>query len=235
MSITPIDIQNKEFERAFRGYDIEDVDDFLDHVAKDLEQLLRENLEMKEKIGQLQEKNKNYYKMEETMHNAIVVAQETAEEVKLSARREADLIKREAEREARQVVDEARLRSSRVMAEHEELIKEGQVFKMRFRSFIEAQLAALEKEEWLEYKPNEKPVEVTAEKPAAQDDYDFSEDAITEPEFQPDPDYKPELDYKQEPEQEPEPDMEDEASIDFEPHPGYKLGPDDDYDSDPEF
>ncbi|MFO8192665.1 MAG: DivIVA domain-containing protein [Bacillota bacterium] len=153
MSITPLDIQEKEFERSFRGYDMEDVDDFLDEVAGDLEKLLRENEELKEEINRLLEKNKNYHKMEETLHSAIVVAQETAEEVKQNAKRESDLIKREAEREAKQIIEDARFRAGRIMSEHEELIKQAQIFKMRFRSFVEAQLATLEKEEWLSDAP----------------------------------------------------------------------------------
>jgi cell division initiation protein len=153
MSITPLDIQEKEFERSFRGYDMEDVDDFLDEVAGNLEKLLRENEELKEEINRLLEKNKNYHKMEETLHSAIVVAQETAEEVKQNAKRESDLIKREAEREAKQIIEDARFRAGRIMSENEELIKQAQIFKMRFRSFVEAQLAALEKEEWLSAAP----------------------------------------------------------------------------------
>jgi len=98
----------------------------------------------------LMEKLKSYQKLEETMHNAIVVAQETAEDVKQNAMREAELMRREAEREAQRIIEEARYRSSKVLAEHEELYKQAQVFKMRFRSFIEAQLSALEMEDWME-------------------------------------------------------------------------------------
>ncbi len=149
MPITPLDIQNKEFERSFRGYDIEDVDEFLDRVAKDLEQLIRENVELKDQLSQLQEKNKNYQKLEETMHNAIVVAQETAEEVKQNAKREADFVRREAEKDAQRVVEDARYRASKILSEQEELFKQARIFKMRFRSFVEAQLSALENEDWL--------------------------------------------------------------------------------------
>ncbi len=150
MTITPLDIQNKEFERAFRGYEIDEVDDFLDRVSKDLEQLIRENKDYKEKVEQLQEKNKNYHKMEETMHNAIVVAQETAEEVKQNARKEAELIKKDAEQEAKRIIEEARLLSGKVLAEHEELLKRARIFKMRFKSFMETQLASLESDDWME-------------------------------------------------------------------------------------
>jgi len=150
MGLTPMDIHNKEFERSFRGYLVEEVNEFLDQVAKEMEQLLRENMELKEQIHQLNEKLKGYQKLEETMHNAILVAQETAEEVKQNANREADLIRREAEREAQRIIEDARYRSSKVLAEHEELFKQAQVFKMRFRSFLEAQLSALEMEDWME-------------------------------------------------------------------------------------
>lgn len=149
-SITPMDIHNKEFERSFRGYAVEDVNEFLDKLAKEFEQVLRENTELKDQMAQLLEKLKSYQKLEETMHNAIVVAQETAEDVKQNANREAELIRREAEREAQRIVEDARYRSSKVLAEHEELYKQAQVFKMRFRSFIEAQLSALEMEDWME-------------------------------------------------------------------------------------
>ncbi len=150
MALTPMEIQNKEFERTFRGYAVEDVHEFLEQVAQEYEQLLRENTELKEQLNQFTEKLKSYQKLEETMHNAIIVAQETAEDVKQNAMREAELVRREAEREAQRIIEEARYRSSKVLAEHEELYKQAQVFKMRFRSFIEAQLSALEMEDWME-------------------------------------------------------------------------------------
>ncbi len=217
-----MDIQNKEFERAFRGYEIEDVDDFLDQVAKDLEELIRENSELKEQVLQLQEKNKNYQKLEGTMHNAIVVAQETAEEVKQNARRESDLIKREAEREAKQIIEDARYRSSRIMSEQEELFKQAQLFKMRFRSFIEAQLANLESEDWMDERKQEPSARDMKREFEPKVYYDRQEETVEKPEEQ----YR----VSTEPETKPEPE---------EPEPGwepeFKLGPEDDFDSDPEF
>ncbi len=223
MSITPMDIQNKEFERAFRGYDIEDVDDFLDQVAKDLEDLIRENAEMKEQVSQLQDKNKNYHKLEETMHNAIVVAQETAEEVKQNAKREADLIRREAEREAKQIVEDARYRSGRILSEQEELFKQSQLFKMRFRSFIEAQLANLESEDWMDDQRIEPSTKETKREFEPEMNYDLRKEPAEKAEVFYNEQYKAGV----EPEPEPE--------FDPEPEPEFKLGPEDDYDSDPEF
>ncbi len=241
MTITPMDIQNKEFERSFRGYDIEDVDEFLDRVAKDIEGLMRDNMELKDQINQLLEKNKNYQKLEETMHNAIVVAQETAEEVKHSAKRESDLIRREAESEAKRIVDEARSRSGKIMSEQEELIKQAQIFKMRFRSFVEAQLAALESEDWLEDSKTEFAKSEPRRSFEPQPDFEPQPVPEAKDDFEPTPEFEPIADF------EPEPDPEFESKVrfeaasdyeakpDFEAEPEFRPAPDHDFETDPEF
>ncbi len=242
MSITPMDIQEKEFERAFRGYDIEDVDDFLDQVAKDLEGMIRENSELKEKLSQMEEKNLNYHKLEKTMHNAIVVAQETADEVKNNAKREADLLRKEAEREAKQIVDDARERAKNVLSEQEELFKQAQLFKMRFRAFIEAQLANLESEDWLNQPDKDQDqFEITRQFEKSISD-NLREIGSEEPEKKEldnlyEMKFQPEFENEPEPEAEPEvdTDFEVEPEKDLEPEPEFQLGPDDDYDRDPEF
>jgi cell division initiation protein len=220
-----MDIQNKEFERSFRGYDIEDVDEFLDRIAKDIEQLTRENTELKDQINHLQEKNKNYQKLEETMHNAIVVAQETADEVKNSAKREADLIKREAESEAKRIVDEARSRSDKILSDQEDLFKQAQVFKMRFRTFMESQLATLESEDWLEGTKKDFMAGQAQSAPGPKTDFEPS------PLFEP----KPLFESRPEPEGEKEEEPEYEPVLDFDTDVEVKPEPDYDLDSDPEF
>ena len=59
------------------------------------------------------------------------------------------MIRREAERDAARIIEDARYKASRILTEHEELYKQAQIYKMRFRSLVEAQLAALEMEDWL--------------------------------------------------------------------------------------
>jgi cell division initiation protein len=257
MTITPMDIQNKEFERSFRGYDIDDVDEFLDRVAKDIESFMRENMELKDQINQLLEKNKNYQKLEETMHNAIVVAQETAEEVKHSAKREADLIRREAESEAKRIIDEARSRSGKIMSEQEELFKQAQIYKMRFRSFVEAQLATLEREDWLEDSQLEYAKSETRRsfesQPEPEPKPEF--EARTDFEPEPKPEFEARTDFEPEPKPEfetktdfkPEPDPEIESNVgfeaandylvkpDLEPEPEFRPASDNDFETDPEF
>ncbi|NMB35275.1 MAG: DivIVA domain-containing protein [Firmicutes bacterium] len=151
MTVNIIDIQNKEFDRAFRGYKMEEVDEFLDVTAKEFELLLKERVSLEERCALLEEQLGQYQKLEETLHNSIIVAQETAEDVKRNANKEAELIRKEAEKESQRIIEEARFKASRILAEHEEVHKQAQIFKLRFRSFIEAQLASLELEDfWLQ-------------------------------------------------------------------------------------
>ncbi len=151
MSLTPLDIQNKEdFTKTFRGYCKDEVAEFLDRVSKDFERLIKENLDLQEQSGQLKEKLSHYQGIEETLHNAIIVAQETAEEVKRNAMKEAELIRREADRDAARIIEDARYKASRILSEHDELYKQAQIFKMRFKSLVEAQLTVLEMEDWMQ-------------------------------------------------------------------------------------
>ncbi len=150
MSLTTIDIQNKEFTKGFRGYKQEEVDEFLEQAAKDYETAIKEKISLEEQVRQLEEKLGQYQRLENTLHNSIIVAQETAEDVKRNAGKEADLIRREAEKDAQRLLEEARYKASRILAEHEEVYKQAQIFKLRFRSFVEAQLATLELEDWLQ-------------------------------------------------------------------------------------
>ena len=155
MALLPIDIQNKEFERSFRGYSPHEVDDFLEQLSIDYENVLKEKASLDNDIKVLKEQLEQYHKLESTLHNAIIVAQETAEEVKRNANKEAELIRKEAEKEAQRIIEEARYKASKIIAEHEELHKQAQVFKMRFRSFVEAQLASLEMEDWINLQEEE--------------------------------------------------------------------------------
>jgi len=155
MTLTPLDIQSKEFGKGFRGFVQEEVNDYLDRVSKELESLIKENLDLKTQISKLEEKLGHYSKIEETLHNAIIVAQETAEEVKRNANKEAELIRREAEKDASRMIEDARYKASRILSEHDELYKQAQIFKMRFRSLIEAQLSTLEMENWMQEEEEE--------------------------------------------------------------------------------
>ena len=105
--ITPMDIHNKTFSRGLRGYSQEEVDAFLQELASDYERIYREHREMEEEMDTVKTKLRNYEKMESTMSSTLVMAQETAENVKRNAQKEAELAVREAQNEAHHIISDA--------------------------------------------------------------------------------------------------------------------------------
>ncbi|WP_067922105.1 MULTISPECIES: DivIVA domain-containing protein [Alicyclobacillus] len=148
MPLSPLDIHNKEFSRSFRGYDEDEVDDFLERVMQDYELLIRQNKELEERIADLNDRLQHFTNIEESLSKSILVAQETAEEVKANARKEAQLIIKEAEKNADRIVSEALNKSRKIAMEVEEVQKHAAIFRARFRSLIQAQLEMLESGDW---------------------------------------------------------------------------------------
>lgn len=145
--LTPLDIHNQEFKRSFRGYNEDEIDEFLDRVVKDYEQLYRENVELKETIDRLKTKVEHFQHIENTLHNTLVVAQETAEDVKLNAKKEAELILNEAKSHAQGMIDEASAKVRQKIAEYEEVNKGIQVYRTKMRTLILTQLELLKSSE----------------------------------------------------------------------------------------
>jgi cell division initiation protein len=81
--------------------------------------------------------------MENTLHSTLVIAQETAEEVKLNAKKETELVIKEAEIRAQRLVDEALSKVRKMTGEYEELKKQSQVFRTRLRTLLQAQMEML--------------------------------------------------------------------------------------------
>jgi cell division initiation protein len=168
--ITPLDIQNKEFKKSFRGYKESEVDQFLDDIIEDYENLYRENIELKDKILILSEQIKQYNNLEETLKETLIVAQGTADEVIGAARQKAELIIEDAESTSKKLIDAANDEVRNIRKEYDYLIKEIFIFKTRYKSFIEAQLITLdefyskiEKEDLNMKKPNEVEQEMEGE------------------------------------------------------------------------
>ncbi len=148
MPLTPLDIHNKEFTRGFRGYDEDEVNEFLDQVIKDYEIVIREKKDLQEKVDQLDEKLNHFTNIEETLNKSILIAQETAEELKGNATKESKLIIKEAEKNADRIINDALDKSRRISLEVEELKKQAKVFRTRMKMLVEAQLDMIETDDW---------------------------------------------------------------------------------------
>ncbi|KYH32573.1 DivIVA domain-containing protein [Neomoorella mulderi] len=145
--LTPLDINKKEFHRSFRGYSCEEVDEFLEQVLRDYGQVFRENQELREKNLRLTEELERYARLEQTLKDALVMAQQTADEMRQNAQREASLIVQEAENKAREILNQARLQVEKAERYQSDLEARAAAFKMRLRSFLQAQLELLATEE----------------------------------------------------------------------------------------
>jgi cell division initiation protein len=146
--LTPLDIHNKEFGRSLRGYNEDEVNEFLDRVIKDYEALIRENRNLEEKVVTLEERLGHFHNLEDTLAKSIIVAQETAEEVKSNARKEAHLIVKEAEKNADRIINESLVKARRMAMEIDEVQKQASVYRARFRSLVQVQLELLDSEQW---------------------------------------------------------------------------------------
>lgn len=143
MGITPMEINNKEFKRAFRGYDIDEVDDFLDQVVEDYEKLYKENGALREKLNSLTEKLEHYTKIEATLQNTLVLAQGAADQAKSNSLKEAELIIKNSNDTAQKIIDQAHTEVVRITGEYEKIKQEFQLFKTKYKNFIQTQLDLL--------------------------------------------------------------------------------------------
>lgn len=146
MTLTPMDIHNKEFAKSFRGYDEDEVDQFLDEIVEEFEGLYKENMELKDRLGLLMDQVSNYKTMENTLKETLVTAQKAASDVAESAQRKSDLIIDEAEDKARRIIDGANDRVLGIKKEFDEYKKQIQVFRARFINLLETQMELLQQE-----------------------------------------------------------------------------------------
>lgn len=148
MALTPIDIHNKEFSTRFRGYDIDEVNEFLDQIIKEFELLIRENRRYEELVNDMQARIDYFSSMEDTLNKSIIVAQEAAEEVKTNAAKEASLILKQAEREALAREEEASRKEQMAEREVIQMLKKVELYRTRFRVLVDAQMELLNSTEW---------------------------------------------------------------------------------------
>ncbi len=181
--LTPVDIENKVFKKAkIGGYDIDDVEDFLEKIIDDYETLYKkaneakdeqlqkvsktdisagtemislENTELKEKITKLENKVAYYKNLEQGISTTIENAQEESEKIVSEAREEADRILSEAKKEAEGMRAKAEAEAKDSIKDIEKQVlkqellltekkKQMQIYKIRVKSMLEAQIKILD-------------------------------------------------------------------------------------------
>jgi cell division initiation protein len=144
MKITPLDIQQQQFRVRLRGFDMVEVDNFLDLVANELEELLQENNRLREEDRQKLERIQGLEKAEKDLRNALVSAQQICEEMKNNARKEGELMIEEAKGQARKIVEEGQTQAMQVEAEITQLKRQRAEFEASLRATIEMHSRMLE-------------------------------------------------------------------------------------------
>lgn len=142
--ITPLDIENKKFgKQMMNGYNVDEVDEFLDELTEDYEKLYKENAELKKSAEELNADMGKYKSIEATLQNTLIMAQSAADEVKNSAKQQADQIVRDAEMTAKTRVEELTSQITQKEKELTDVKKQLDVYKAKVESLLISQLEIL--------------------------------------------------------------------------------------------
>ena len=171
MAITVKDIHEKEFSKQVRGYSIEEVDDFLDELAAQLEALIKENREARAALeaakaapvvvsapaaapvvveaqpapqpAPLMDEPQYFKNLETTLRETLINAQRLADETVAEARKKANALVASAEEQAAALTSAAKAEAEGVRAESEEMKKAAEDYRARFLRLLEDQLHIL--------------------------------------------------------------------------------------------
>ena len=152
--LTPMDIHKKEFKRSFRGYNEDEIDEFLDQVVNDYEKLFRDNDKLKEEVARLQKDAESYKEREKSINDTLLLAQKTAQEVtdnarqtatdmKENAAKECENMRNEASVEAKKQIEEAANKVRAIVAEYDRLVRDKNKFLRKVKLTMESELAVL--------------------------------------------------------------------------------------------
>ncbi|MDU1097860.1 MAG: DivIVA domain-containing protein [Streptococcus mitis] len=159
MALTALEIKDKTFGTRFRGFDPEEVDEFLDIVVRDYEDLVRSNHDKDLHIKSLEDRLSYFDEMKDSLSQSVLIAQDTAERVKQAAAERSNNIIHQAEQDAQRLLEEAKYKANEILrhatdnakkvaVETEELKNKSRVFHQRLKSTIESQLAIVESSDW---------------------------------------------------------------------------------------
>ena len=140
----------EKFNRTIRGYDPDEVNRFLDKVISQVEVMVNEMREKDTRIAELEalesenkllrEKIAQFERMEGTVNKAIVMAEKTSEQIKLSARNEAEAIVENAKNNANRIINEALMHAEKAENEARLMKRNIVIFKKRVKDIVEAQI-----------------------------------------------------------------------------------------------
>jgi cell division initiation protein len=139
MKITPLDIQQQQFKgKVFGGLNPEEVDTFLQLVAREMEEIIRENSELKEQIRKVAANEEEMTQREKELRETLLAAQRVIEEMKSNAQKEADLIVAEAEIKADRLLADGENRLIQLNNEIQEIQRQKLQFESSLKSLLDS-------------------------------------------------------------------------------------------------
>lgn len=144
MKLTPLEIKQKKFRNAFRGWHIAEVEEFLQLVSEEMEELVRDSNELKAKMQGLEEQLDIFRSREKTLKETLVIAQKMASDVKVLAEREARSVLSGAELEGERLIQEAVGRRETLVREIHDLKRQRVQFESTLRNSVEIHLKMLD-------------------------------------------------------------------------------------------
>ena len=142
--ITPLDIENKKFSKQMmNGYNVDEVDDFLDDLTLDYSKNYKELTELRDKVAELNNSLEHYKTIEETLQNTLLMAQTTAEDVKKVARQQADQIINEAKGNAQKQASDLDNEIVLKKKELDDVKKQFDIYKAKMESLLISQIELL--------------------------------------------------------------------------------------------
>lgn len=139
MVLTPEDIANKDFSRSVRGFNENEVNDFLDEINDNYARTLDENTALKNQLSAAQEKVKYFSGLQDALNKSILIAQQTADRVKKDAEKERDRIIYDAENDAKKIAKAAAEKANQIqdeaLGQTKELAKKGQIIEQGLNQF----------------------------------------------------------------------------------------------------
>jgi len=144
MGVTPLVIKQKEFSTRFRGFDVQEVDAFLEDVSRELESQESVLEKLRHEHHRLHLENQGYQKREESMKNAMIQSQKVLEQMKDNAEKSAQVIIANAEVEAEKILNQAHKRLSQLHSDITELKRQRIQLEMQISSVLESHSKLLE-------------------------------------------------------------------------------------------
>lgn len=142
--ITPADIENVEFSKSKKGYNEDEVDDFLDLIILDMEKLIRENRQLKEELSKVHVQVDKHMSTETSVYETLEAAKSLMNDIAASAERRAEILLKNAEMEASLITREARESIVRYTEEGNRLKDRVETLRDRYKKMLETELERLD-------------------------------------------------------------------------------------------